>query len=159
MLRVIFDEESEDYGIEKTLIAAAKFLSQTDEIQLSVSFLSAAEIQTLNLETRGVDAVTDVLSFPTLSGIRGKTVQEREFPLDIDPDTGAVDLGCIAICAERAAEQSREYGHSLKREIHYLALHGFLHLLGYDHMTEEEREEMRKIEESVLSDLSITREI
>lgn len=116
-----------------------------------------AEIRRLNAEARGIDAVTDVLSFPSLDGIRGKALKKADFPFEVDED-GNIFLGSIVICEKRAREQAEEYGHSYMRELHYLAVHGLWHLLGYDHMTEEDKPEMRAKEEKILSKLGITRE-
>lgn len=116
-----------------------------------------AEIQRLNTEARGIDAVTDVLSFPSLDGIRGKALKKADFPFEVDEE-GNIFLGSIVICEKRAREQAEEYGHSYMRELHYLAVHGLWHLLGYDHMTEEDKPEMRAREEKILSKLGITRE-
>ena len=116
-----------------------------------------AEIQRLNAEARGIDAVTDVLSFPSLDGICGKALKKADFPFEVDED-GNIFLGSIVICEKRAREQAEEYGHSYMRELHYLAVHGLWHLLGYDHMTEEDKPEMRAKEEKILSKLGITRE-
>ena len=116
-----------------------------------------AEIQRLNAEARGIDAVTDVLSFPSLDGIRGKALKKADFPFEVDEE-GNIFLGSIVICEKRAREQAEEYGHSYMRELHYLAVHGLWHLLGYDHMTEEDKLEMRAKEEKILSKLGITRE-
>ncbi|MBD5632479.1 MAG: rRNA maturation RNase YbeY [Clostridia bacterium] len=115
------------------------------------------EIQRLNRETRGIDAVTDVLSFPSLDGIRGKKLLKEDFPADFDEE-GNLFLGSIAICEKRSKEQAEEYGHSFNRELHYLATHGLFHLLGYDHMTDEDKLEMRAREEKVLTKIGITRE-
>ncbi len=116
-----------------------------------------AEIRRLNAEARGIDAVTDVLSFPSLDGIRGKALKKADFPFEVDEE-GNIFLGSIVICEKRAREQAEEYGHSYMRELHYLAVHGLWHLLGYDHMTEEDKPEMRAKEEKILSKLGITRE-
>lgn len=116
-----------------------------------------AEIRRLNAEARGIDAVTDVLSFPSLDGIRGKALKKADFPFEVDEE-GKLFLGSIVICEKRAREQAEEYGHGYMRELHYLAVHGLWHLLGYDHMTEEDKPEMRAKEEKILSKLGITRE-
>ena len=116
-----------------------------------------AEIRRLNAEARGIDAVTDVLSFPSLDGIRGRALKKADFPFEVDEE-GTIFLGSIVICEKRAREQAEEYGHSYMRELHYLAVHGLWHLLGYDHMTEEDKPEMRAKEEKILSKLGITRE-
>lgn len=115
------------------------------------------EIRRLNKELRGIDSVTDVLSFPSLDGIRGAELKKADFPYETDED-GNIFLGSIVICEKRAKEQAEEFGHSYLRELHYLAVHGLWHLLGYDHMTETDKLEMREKEEKILSKLGITRE-
>lgn len=126
-------------------------------LSAEIVFVDGEEIKKLNRETRGVDAVTDVLSFPTLDDIRGAMLKKADFPYDIDED-GNLFLGSIIICEKRAKEQAEEYGHSYMRELHYLATHGLWHLLGYDHMTEEDKSQMREREEKILTKLGITRE-
>ena len=131
---------------------------QTD-IPLCVEFIfvDGEEIRRLNREMRDTDKVTDVLSFPTLDGIKGQAIYGDDYPYEIDEE-GNLVIGSIAICCERAKEQAEEYGHSYKRELHYLLVHGIMHCLGYDHLTEEEKAEMREKEEFILSKLGITRE-
>lgn len=121
-----------------------------------VVFADGERIRELNRETRGVDAVTDVLSYPSLDDIRGATLKKACFPADID-ENGNLFLGSIAVCTQRAKEQAEEYGHSYKRELYYLVTHGVFHLLGYDHMTESDKAQMRRKEESVLSRINVTR--
>ena len=114
-------------------------------------------IRTLNREQRDIDSVTDVLSFPSLENIRGKKLFKKEHPADLDEE-GGIFLGSIAICEKRAKKQAEEYGHSVEREINYLAVHGLCHLLGYDHMNEEDKREMRVKEERVLKKINMERE-
>ena len=114
------------------------------------------EIRRLNCELRSTDAVTDVLSFPSLDGILGKRLVKSDYPADCDEE-GNLFIGSIAICVKRAEEQAEEYGHSVKRELFYLAAHGVCHLLGYDHMTEEDKSVMREKEEKVLGKIGILR--
>lgn len=123
-----------------------------------IVFEDEEQIRQLNARERGVDAVTDVLSFPSLDGIRGKKLCKKNYPADIDEE-GNLFLGSVAVCVKRAREQAEEYGHSYERELHYLAVHGLLHLLGYDHMTEEDRREMRGKEEKILAKINVTRDI
>lgn len=118
-------------------------------ISAEIIFIDGEKIRRLNRETRGVDAVTDVLSFPSLDGIFGKKLEKNKFPADID-ENGNLFIGSIAICLRRAEEQAEEFGHSGERELNYLAAHGICHLLGYDHMTEEDKSVMREKEEQVL---------
>lgn len=129
------------------------------DIPLAVEFIftDEEEIRRLNRETRNTDKVTDVLSFPALDAIKGKALKKRDFPLEID-DEGNLFIGSVAVCVKRAEEQAEEYGHSYQRELHYLLVHGIMHCLGYDHLTEEERAEMREREEFILAKLGISRE-
>lgn len=139
--------------IDQLLIAQAveKVLKQKIKIYAELSFVSKEEIQVLNKESRNVDQITDVLSFPMLDGIRGKILKKKDCLLDYDQDEKAVFIGSIVICVERAKEQAEEYGHSLSRELSYLTVHGMLHLFGYDHMTDEDKAQMREKEEEILS--------
>lgn len=129
------------------------------DIPLAVEFIftDEEEIRRLNRETRNTDKVTDVLSFPALDAIKGKALKKRDFPLEID-DEGNLFIGSVAVCVKRAEEQAEEYGHSYQRELHYLLVHGIMHCLGYDHLTEEEQAEMREREEFILAKLGISRE-
>ena len=127
--------------------------------EISLVIADPDEVHRLNLEFRGIDATTDVLSFPAL---------EYEEPGDyggavdftcIDPDNGCVMLGDIVINAQKVREQALEYGHSELREFAFLIAHSMLHLCGYDHMTPQEAQEMDKKQEKVLEALGITREL
>lgn len=130
-------------------------LGLKDEFEAELTVVSKDEIKALNKEARGVDAVTDVLSFPAMNA--ALPFDESAHKEDKDPETGNYILGDIALCAERAVEQAKEFGHSVKREVCYLVLHGLCHLFGFDHETEEDKRKMRKVEEDVLSGLGITR--
>ena len=126
-------------------------------LAIELLFVDGEEIRRLNAETRSVDKVTDVLSYPTLDGIKGQALTGAEHPYEIDEE-GNLLLGSIVICCQRAKEQAEEYGHSYERELHYLIVHGIMHCLGYDHMTDEEKSEMREKEEYILGKLGITRD-
>lgn len=115
------------------------------------------EIKELNAQTRGVDAVTDVLSYPNLDDIKNKKIESENFPYDLD-ENGNLFLGSVIICRERAKEQAEEFGHSVKREFYYLATHGMCHLLGFDHMNDDDKAEMREKEEKILKKLGAERE-
>ena len=131
---------------------------QTD-VPLCVEFIfvDGEEIRRLNREMRDTDKVTDVLSFPALDGIKGQAVFAKDHPFEIDEE-GNLMLGSIVVCCDRAKEQAEEYGHSYNRELHYLLVHGIMHCLGYDHMTDEDKAEMREKEEFILNKLQITRD-
>ena len=137
--------------------AIGEFVQSDTPLAVEFITVSAEEIQTLNAQTRGIDRVTDVLSYPSLDGIKGKAIVGQDHPYDIDEE-GRLVIGSIAICTDRAKEQAQEYGHSYERELHYLLVHGVMHCLGYDHITDEEKAEMRACEERVLTKLGITRE-
>ena len=117
------------------------------------------EVHRMNLEYRGIDRTTDVLSFPAVpfeSEADFTPVQESEMDY-LDPDTGCLQLGDIVINAYRVWEQAAEYGHSPRREFAFLVAHSMLHLCGYDHMVPEEAARMEARQEAVLQKLGITR--
>lgn len=147
------------YGGEEFGDLASAFKGEFEsDCNLSVEIVTVdeEEIRRLNRELRATDAVTDVLSFPSLDGIFGKKLLKKDFPADLDEE-GNLFIGSIAICVKRAEEQAAEYGHSISRELNYLAAHGICHLLGYDHMTEEDKPLMRAKEEKVLKKLGLER--
>lgn len=122
-------------------------------IEISVTVVNGDEIRAINSEYRGIDKVTDVLSFPQyddrnllITDIRNSEAEGFDIP-----------LGDVVVCYDRAAEQSTEYGITLEREITYLFVHSALHLLGYDHMEEEDRSVMRTHEESVMEEIGLGR--
>ena len=123
--------------------------------EVDVSVTSDAGIQEINREMRQVDAPTDVLSFPVFDLAPG----ELPGPEDADPGTGLVPLGDMVISLERVRAQAKEFGHSSRRELAYLAVHSVLHLLGYDHLDEGPmKQQMRAREEAILGELGITRD-
>ncbi|MBL6465091.1 MAG: rRNA maturation RNase YbeY [Peptostreptococcus stomatis] len=131
--------------IEAVILKVLAYEGYDDDYEVSLSFVSNDEIREINRDYRNIDKVTDVLSFPMYDGE------------EVDVDFGAISLGDIVISIERAADQARDFGHSLKREVCFLVCHSMFHLLGYDHMEEEEAKEMHAKEEAVLSQLGITR--
>ncbi|MDI6617423.1 MAG: rRNA maturation RNase YbeY [Clostridiales bacterium] len=122
--------------------------------EVSIIFIDNEEIKRINKNFRGIDKITDVLSFPQIeykNNLMGSDID------NMDLNTGELVLGDIAISLDRAYEQSIEYGHSFEREVAYLTVHGMLHLLGFDHETESERRIMRKEEEDILAGIGLTR--
>ncbi len=120
--------------------------------QTGLTLLSGERIRELNREYRGIDKVTDVLSFPLLTFNEPgdfSSIREDD-PGSFDPENNELLLGDIAICMERAEEQAAEYGHSLKREYAFLITHSVLHLLGFDHESEEEEEIMISYQKKIL---------
>ena len=149
MIRFLVEQE-ENHPIPKTYLPLMKKVIRTcvereypeHRFQVDLTICGDETIHGLNKEYRGVDRSTDVLSFPML---------EFDFP-DV-----WVSLGSIVISEETARRQAVEYGHSLKRELCFLAAHSALHLLGYDHETDEEREEMEALQREILHSLGIDR--
>ena len=157
--------------LHEVIEAAAKYLKLPEGIELDLSIVSNEEIQALNRDYRGLDKPTDVLSFAltevsseydvdfahldlTEEAEETEDLEETEFE---DEEAIPQHLGDIIISYPRAQEQAQDYGHSLDRELAFLAVHGFLHLNGYDHQTEEEAQEMFRIQEEVLTTYGLTR--
>ena len=142
----VFSETVELSEAERTGIrnaAQAALDSEGRDGDLTILIDTPERIQTLNREFRHVDAVTDVLTFPAWEG---------EISLSADGY-----LGDIMICYDRAKEQAEQYGHSLLRELSVLAVHGCLHLLGYDHMTEADERVMREKQTAILDSMGVKR--
>lgn len=137
--------------ISKMLQHAASLEGIDPGSELSVSFMTNAEIQEINRDYRGKDTPTDVISFAM------EELGEGE--MDIKIEGAPRLLGDILISVERAKEQASDYGHSEERELGFLAIHGFLHLLGYDHLEEEEEKEMTKKQEEILQSFGLRREL
>lgn len=153
MIEILTDTPGKLY--EKVAAAAFEKLALSGNATVELLIVSGEEIRQVNARERSVDSVTDVLSFPLLEKIEPFT--RENYPFDFDEDTGAVSLGSILICDEVALRQAEEYGHSEDRERAYLFLHGLLHLLGYDHIDEETKTQMRAAEELVLGSVGLTR--
>lgn len=121
-------------------------------LYVGISLVSEDEIKEINRDFRGIDKVTDVLSFPQFEST-------DEILAEIEGDEALVDipLGDVVICLDQAERQSKEYGTSIRREVTYLFVHSVLHLLGYDHIDEEDRALMRTREEKIMTSLDILR--
>lgn len=123
--------------------------------EVNILVTNDAGIHQVNLDMRGVDAPTDVLSFPMFELEPG----DKPTRSDADPATGLVPLGDMCLSLERAEVQAKEYGHSTRRELAYLAVHSVLHLLGYDHLDEGPmKARMRAREEAIMDHLGLPRE-
>ena len=124
---------------------------QDSKVSISVTFTNPENIQSINKEYRDIDKPTDVLSFPMFQKEElDKKIKEKDFQYqDI--------LGDIVISIPKVEEQAKEYGHSFERELSYMLVHGFYHLMGYDHIEEEDKKIMRPKEEKILNDLKILR--
>ncbi len=122
------------------------------KLYVSITLTNPENIQRLNKQYRNVDKATDVLSFPIFEK------EELEKMLKENKYLNEDALGDIVISIPRVKEQAEEYGHSFQRELSYMVVHGFYHLMGYDHMEEEDKIEMRAKEENILQKLDITRQ-
>lgn len=161
MLKLYIDNNQDKINVDKDLEnlvdtvikKALEYEGVNEKCEVNLMFVDNDEIKEINNEQRSIDNVTDVLSFPMLDAKNGEiTVSESDF------FEGYLVLGDIVISLERAKEQAEEFGHSFFREVGFLTCHSILHLLGYDHMEDDDRIIMRKKEEDVLSLLELTRE-
>lgn len=150
------DSEFELPLFQKIADATYAHLNLSGDCLVEIDFVTQDEIRSLNKSTRNVDKVTDVLSYPALEQIL--PFSKDNYPYEYSEETKSVTLGSIVICEIVAKNQAKEYGHSEDREKAYLFLHGLLHLLGYDHIDEDDKKIMREKEEEILSHLAITRE-
>ncbi|MFY0545087.1 rRNA maturation RNase YbeY [Brevibacillus sp. H7] len=145
-----------DEAKQDLLIRCLQAAAESEEVsgEVVVTLVNNERIHELNRQYRGVDRPTDVLSFAMNEAGEGE--------MDIYVDEEEIEefpnmLGDIVISVPKAQEQAKEYGHSLERELGFLAVHGFLHLLGYDHGTEEEEKEMFSRQEAILQKIGLTR--
>lgn len=136
--------------VEKLLQHAAKVQNIEEGSEVSITFVTNEAIHEINREYRDKDQPTDVISFAL------EEMGEGEIKI-IGEDIPRV-LGDIIISTDRTREQAEEYGHSFERELGFLAVHGFLHLLGYDHMTEEDEKEMFGKQDEILGSFGLSRE-
>ena len=143
--------EREEVIIKKVVQAVLEEEKIVHELYINITLTNNEEIHIINKQYRDVDRPTDVLSFPMYEREEIQELRKKDniFAEEI--------LGDIIISIPKVKEQAEEYGHSFERELAYLTTHGMLHLLGYDHMIDEEKEQMRKREEEILEKLNITR--
>ena len=125
---------------------------ENQDFEVSIRYVLEDEIKQINTEFRNVDKVTDVLSFPILD-----FNSEEDIKAEVAEKKASIMLGDIVICKQVAKKQAKTFKHSLKREICFLALHGFLHLLGYDHIEKEDEKVMQALAEKILNDNNIKR--
>ena len=137
--------------VNKMVVSALDFENCPYEAEVSVTFVDDEEIRKINSEYRGIDKSTDVLSFP---------FNEFEIPGNLDafnPETGELLLGDIILSTDHIVEQAIEYGHSETRELAFLVVHSMLHLMGYDHMVDEDRVIMEERQRKILELEGISR--
>ncbi len=158
IINEIDDEKNGEYFndlIKKAINTTLICENITEQVEVSVSIVDEVKIQTLNRDFRNIDKITDVLSFPLI-----------EFDLEDDKngvirrnrlidEVGGVPLGDIVICLDVAKRQAYEYGHSLEREVAFLTVHSMLHLLGYDHIEEDDEMVMRGRQREIMGEMDI----
>ena len=149
-LKIVSDQKIK---VKKIAKAVYKTLNQKAKLKAELVFMQADEMQQLNAQSRGVDKVTDVLSFPTLDGIREQVLVAKDHPFETEK--GRLMIGSIVMCEQKIKEQAVEYGHSEEREKTYLLVHGLMHLFGYDHMTDDDKKQMREKEKQALKLLGV----
>lgn len=145
-------------NLRKVYKAVADFARLPKDVIVNLSFVDEETIRRLNKETRNIDKVTDVLTYPYVDLKPNEPLDTAKYEQEIDPDDQKLTIGDIYICLNRAREQSVEYGHSLNREICFLFCHGMLHILGYDHEKKSDETLMTKVQREILDSLNITRE-
>lgn len=141
--KVAVDDDLASF-LDEVVMAVLKDACYVKEAEVSLALVDDVHIHGLNKQYRGVDSPTDVLSFSMLEG-------------EPMPGEEGITLGDVVISLQAVERQAREYGHSFRREAAYLAVHGVLHLLGYDHLREEDRLAMRRKEDELLEGLGLAR--
>lgn len=136
-----------------------KVFALPKKIKVNLTFVTEQEIKTLNSETRNINKVTDVLTYPYIDLKVGQKLKLSDYKFNIDPDDKTLTISDIYICLKRAEEQAKEFNHSLKREVCFLLCHGLLHTLGYDHINEQDAEVMEAKQNEILDSLGITRDL
>ncbi|MBQ9391811.1 MAG: rRNA maturation RNase YbeY [Lachnospiraceae bacterium] len=139
------------------------------DVEVSITFVNEESIRKINKEYRDIDNSTDVLSFPMIeydadySRISERKEEMYDFLIDVidikNPDTDEIILGDIVLCVPVIINQAKEYNHSILREYAFLIVHSMLHLLGFDHIEEDERIIMENKQNQILESLSITRDL
>ena len=157
MFEVLYKDIEENKLYEKLIEKVLTKCFEEEHLEnshlcITVTLTNPENIRKINKEYRDIDRATDVLSFPMFEK---EELDEKIKKNDFEHEDM---LGDIIISIERVEEQAKEYGHSFERELSYMLVHGFYHLMGYDHIKEEDKLKMRPKEEKVLNDLKITRE-
>ena len=143
--------------LDKIYFQTLKHFKLEDVFEVELTIVGEQRIKSTNMQTRGIDKVTDVLSFPSINF--KFPFKKADYIYAIDPESNKVMLGELMLCEKRAKKQAKDFGHSLNREIGFLVLHGLLHLLGFDHIEKEDEVVMMKHAEEILKELNLTRDV
>lgn len=144
-MKINFVNERDDDVSKYKKIIKKVFKRVKSKMFFNVIFVDNDMIQQINRDYRGIDRVTDVITFALMEN-PNEIMKGAEY-----------ELGDVFICVERALEQAKDYGHSIEREIGFLSVHGYLHLIGYDHMNEEDEKVMFKLQEEILAKAKLER--
>lgn len=155
MIKITGANFKEKQLVKKVEKACFEHLGQPDFFLIDMTVVDEDTIRALNKEARGIDKVTDVLSFPCFDKL-DLPVSEDSFEA-CDYDGKKVLLGSIMICRQRAMEQAKEYGHSYARELGFLACHGFLHILGFDHIDPDDEKVMIAHQKAIMDKVGLKR--
>ena len=156
MYEIVFKDIEEDKKYEPIIKKVLETCFEEEKMKdsklcVTVTLTNPENIREINKQFRNIDRATDVLSFPMFEKDElDKKIEENDFYTD---DI----LGDLVISIEKVEEQAKEYGHSFERELSYMVVHGFYHLMGYDHIEPEDKAIMRPKEEKILNKLKITR--
>lgn len=156
MCEIIYEDVEPNEEYEKTIKKVLEECYKTENLTnskliITITLTTPEKIRQINNEYRQIDKATDVLSFPMFEKTElDEKIKKQEF---LHEDV----LGDIIISVQKVEEQAKEYGHSFERELSYMVVHGFYHLMGYDHIEEDDKKIMREKEENILGKLSISR--
>lgn len=158
-MNIFIENETKEYFnfrgykklIETTIETVAEVKNIPEDLEVNVLIVEPETIKAINSENRGIDSVTDVLSFPYFDFDTPGNMDA------IDDESDEVILGDIILCADRVVSQAKEFGHSQKRELAYLTVHSMLHLIGFDHMTEQDEKQMTAQADVIMDKLGISR--
>ena len=155
MYEIVYEDIEEKKEYEKIIEKVLDTCFESENLNLSkwyinVMLTTPENIKEINKDFRNIDKETDVLSFPMFEKEELEELEKKAFERENI-------LGDIVVSIEKVQEQAEEYNHSFERELSYMIVHGFYHLLGYDHLIEEEKIEMRKKEEKILEKIDIVR--
>ncbi len=157
LVSIYFEGIEENKEYENKIVQVLEKCFKEENLQnlnlyISVTLTTPSNIRNLNKQYRNIDKETDVLSFPMF--------EKTEIEEIVNKQENAIlkeTIGDIVISVQRVEEQAKEYGHSFERELSYMLVHGFYHLMGYDHIEEEDKKKMRPKEEKILNELKIVR--